>query len=198
MDGDSVRLDPKAVAAIGALALIILVIIFIELCGRDDIEPLAQGQTQQPGLATSTLGPTFTPGPSPTVGPVVPTQSPTPMPGGRDRDAARVSDLQSLQATLDIYADDNGEFPNNENTVQTFCVFEEFDVGCELLDVLDELDELPKDPLGDASTNGYWYASDGRTYELYAQRESDAFPVCILPRPDFLQDFDSLLCVLGP
>ena len=107
MDGDSVRLDPKAVAAIGALALIILVIIFIELCGRDDIEPLAQGQTQQPGLATSTLGPTFTPGPSPTVGPVVPTQSPTPMPGGRDRDAARVSDLQSLQATLDIYAADD-------------------------------------------------------------------------------------------
>ena len=195
MDGDSVRLDPKAAAAIGALALIILTIIFIELCGRDEIEPLTQGQTQQQGLATATLGPTFTPGPSPTVGPTVPTQSPTPMPGGRDRDAVRVSDLQSLQAALLIYADDKGEFPNNENTVQTLCVFPEFDVGCELLDVLDE---LPRDPRDDASTNGYWYASDGDTYELYAQRESSAFPVCVLPRPDFLQDFESLLCVLGP
>jgi len=196
VDGDSVRLDPKAVAAIGALALIIFVIIFIELCGRDDIDSLAQGNTQQPGLATATLGPTFTPGPSPTVGPTVPTQSPTPMPGGRDRDATRVVDLQSLQAALDTYADDNGEFPSNENTLQTLCVFTEFDVGCELLDVLDP--PLPQDPLGDASLNGYWYASDGSTYELYAQRESGAFPECVLGRPDFLQDFDSLLCVLGP
>ena len=195
MDGDSVRLDPKAVAAIGALALIILTIIFIELCGRDEIEPLTQGQTQQPGLETATLGPTFTPGPSPTVGPTVPTQSPTPMPGARDRDAMRVSDLQSLQAALLTYADDKGEFPNNESTVQTLCVFPEFDVGCELLAVLDE---VPRDPLDEASTNGYWYASDGNTYELYAQRESDAFPVCILEHPEFLRDFDSLLCVLGP
>ena len=195
MDGDSVRLDPKAVVAIAALAIIILTIIFIELCGREEIKPLAQGQTQQPGLATATLGPTFTPGPSPTVGPTVTPQTPTPMPGGQDRDATRVVDLQSLQAALDIYEDDQGEFPNNEGTVQTLCVFTEFDVGCELLDVLDE---LPQDPLGDASMNGYWYSSDGRTYELYAQRESSAFPICTLERPDFLQDFDSLLCVLGP
>jgi len=195
VDGDSVRFDPKAVVAIGALALIIFVIIFIELCGREDIKPLAQGQTQQEGVATATLGPTFTPGPSPTVGPTVPTQSPTPMPGGRDRDAMRVSDLQSLQAALDIYAEDNGEFPNNESTVQTLCVFSEFDVGCGLLEVLDQ---LPQDPAGDASLNGYWYASDGSNYELYAQRESSAFPECVLPRPEFLKDFDSLLCVLGP
>ncbi len=195
MDGDSVRLEPKAVVAIAALAIIILTIIFIELCGRDDIESLTQEQRQQPGLPTGTLGPTFTPGPSPTVGPTVIPQTPTTMPGGQDRDATRVVDLQSLQAALDIYADDEGEFPNNEGTVQTLCVFTEFDVGCELSDVLDE---LPQDPLGDASTNGYWYSSDGRTYELYAQRESGAFPVCILTPPDFLQDFDSLLCVIGP
>ena len=195
MDGDSVRLEPKAALAIGALALIILIIIFIELCGRDEIQPLAQDLTQQPGLATAELGATFTPGPSPTIGTPLPTQSPTPMPGGRDRDAVRVSDLQSLQAALSIFADEHGEFPNNEETVQTLCVFTEFDVGCELLDVLDR---LPEDPLGDASVNGYWYASDGSIYELYAQRESGAFPVCVLDRPDFLQDFDFLLCVLGP
>ena len=195
MDGDSVRLDPKAALVIGALALIILIIIFIELCGRDDIDSLAQENTQQPGLATATLGPTFTPGPSPTVGPAAPTQSPTPLVGGQERDATRVVDLQSLQAALDLYAADNGEFPSNEGTLQTLCVFTEFDVGCELLEVVDE---LPQDPLGDASTNGYWYASDGTTYELYAQRESSAFPVCVLALPDFLQDFDSVICVLGP
>ena len=195
MDGDSVRLEPKAALAVGALALIIFVIIFIELCGREDIQPLVQQPEQQPGLPTATLGPTFTPGPSPTVGPTVPTESPTPMVGGRDRDAARVADLQSLQAALDLYAEDNDEFPSNEGNVQTLCVFTEFDVGCELLEVLDR---LPQDPLGDASINGYWYASDGSRYELYAQRESDAFPACTLDRPDFLQDFDSVLCVLGP
>jgi hypothetical protein len=195
VDGDSVRLDPKAAVAIGALALIILIIIFIELCGRDEVEPLTQDQTQQQGQATAELGPTFTPGPSPTIGPALPTESPTPMVGGRDRDAVRVADMQSVQVVLGLYEADNGEFPTNEGTVQTLCVFTEFDVGCELLDVVDR---LPEDPLGDASVNGYWYASDGQTYELYAQRESDAFPVCTLPSPDFLQDFDSLLCVLGP
>jgi len=194
VDGDSVRLDPKAALAIGALALIILIIIFIELCGRDDIEPLVQQEEQQPGLPTATLGPTFTPGPSPTVGPTVPTQSPTPMPGGRDRDAERVSDLQSLQAALLLYETDNDEFPSNESTLQTLCVFPEFDVGCELLEVLNQ---LPQDPLDDASTNGYWYESDGDTYSLYGQRESDAFPKCI-DHPEFLQEFESLLCFSGP
>ena len=193
MDGDSVRLDPKAALAIGALALIILIIIFIELCGRDDIESLVQ-QEQQPGLPTATLGPTFTPGPSPTVGPTVPTQSPTPMLGGQDRDAERVLDLQSLQAALLLYEADNGEFPDNESTLQTLCVFPEFDVGCELLEVLNQ---LPQDPLDDASTNGYWYVSDGATYTLYGQRESDALPECI-DHPEFLLDFGSLLCFSGP
>ncbi len=194
MAGGAVRLDPKAVLAIGALAIIILIIIFIELCGRDDIDSLVQQQEQQPGLATATLGPTFTPGPSPTVGPTVPTQSPTPMAGGRDRDTERVVDLQSLQAALVVYFDDHNEFPSNEGTIQTLCVFPEFDIGCELLDVLNQ---LPSDPLGDASINGYWYQSDGSTYTLYSQRETGAFPDCI-DHPEFLKDFESLLCFSGP
>ncbi len=194
MAGGSVRLDPKAVLAIGALAIVIMAIIFIELCGREDIGSLVQQQEQQPGLATATLGPTFTPGPSPTVGPTVPTPSPTPMPGGRDRDAERVADLQSLQAALIQYFAEHDEYPNNGNAIQTLCVFSEFDVGCDLLDVLNQ---LPSDPLGDASVNGYWYQSDGRTYTLYARRESGVFPGC-LDHPDFLKDFESLLCFSGP
>ncbi len=194
MAGSSVRLDPRAVLPIAALAIVILTIIFIELCGREDIDSLVQEPEQQSGLPTATLGPTFTPGPSPTVGPTVPTVSPTPMPGGRDRDATRVGDLQSLQAALQLYFADHDEFPSNEGTIQTLCVFPEFDVGCDLLDVLNQ---LPTDPVGDASTNGYFYASDGSTYTLYAQRESGSFPEC-LEHPEFLKDFDSLLCFSGP
>ena len=194
MGGNSVRLDPRAVVPIAALAIIIFIIIFIELCGRDDVDSLVQQPGQQQGLPTATLGPTFTPGPSPTVGPTVPTVSPTPMPGGRDRDATRVQDLQSLQAALQLYFADHDEFPNNEETIQTLCVFPEFDVGCDLLEVLNQ---LASDPIGDQSTNGYWYASDGRTYTLYGQRESESFPEC-LDHPDFLQDFDSVLCFSGP
>lgn len=192
MGGGSVRLDLRAVLPIAALATVIFVIIFVELCGREDIDSLVQ--QPQPGLPTATLGPTFTPGPSPTVGPTVPTVSPTPMPGGRDRDAIRVEDLQSLQFALQAYFADHDEFPNNEGTIQTLCVFTEFDAGCGLLEVFDE---LPSDPVGDASTNGYWYASDGSTYTLYGQRESDSFPEC-LERPEFLVDFESLLCFSGP
>ena len=194
MAGSSVRLDPKAVLAIGALAIVIMAIIFIELCGREDIDSIVQQLEQQPGLATATLGPTFTPGPSPTVGPTVPTQSPTPMPGGRDRDAVRVGDMQSLQAALSQYFDDEDEFPNNGGAIQTLCVFTEFDAGCDLLEVLNQ---IPSDPLGDPSVNGYWYQSDGRTYTLYARRGSGAFPEC-LEHPEFLKEFESLLCFSGP
>ncbi len=192
MAGGSVRLDPRAVLSIAVLAIIILVIIFVELCGREDIDSLVQ--QPQPDSATATLGPTFTPGPSPTVGPTVPTVSPTPMPGGRDRDAIRVEDLQSLQFALQAYFADHDEFPSNEGTIQTLCVFTEFDVGCGLLEILDE---LPSDPAGDASTSGYWYVSDGSAYTLYGQRESDSFPEC-LERPEFLVDIESLLCFSGP
>ena len=194
MGGNSVRLDLRAVLPIAVLAIIILIIIFVELCGRDDIDSLVQQPELQPGLATATLGPTFTPGPSPTVGPTVPTVSPTPMPGGRDRDAIRVEDLQSLQFALQAYFADHDEFPNNEGTIQTLCVFTEFDVGCGLLEVFDE---LPADPVGDASANGYWYASDGSTYTLYSQRESASFPEC-LEHPEFLVEIESLLCISGP
>lgn len=194
MGGDTIRLDLRAVLPIAALALIILIIIFIELCGREDIEPGVQAPDQQEGLPTATLGPTFTPGPSPTIGPTVPTATLTPMPGGRDRDALRVQDLQELQDLLAEYFDDNDEYPNNEGSIQTLCVFPEFDVGCDLLELQSQ---LPEDPLGESSINGYWYSSNGESYTLYAQRESDSFPAC-LDHPEFLQDFDSVLCFSGP
>ncbi len=193
-DPATVRIDLRAVIAVVALGIVVLVIIFVELCGREDVEPLAQG-TQPPAEDTTPepQPPTPTPGPSPTPGP--PTDTPAPQPGGDERDVTRQQDLQAIAQALEEYRDDNGEYPNSDGNIQSLCVFEDTDVGCELREVLDP---LPIDPLGEpASENGYWYASDGDTYTVYAQRESNEVPACP-EHPDHLSQFDSLICVRGP
>ena len=112
----------------------------------------------------------------------------------RDRDAARVQALRLVSQALESYRGSGGSYPATNSTVETLCAAPQ-NAGCVLTELIET---LPADPLGDPSQHGYWYASDGNTYELYAQRESDAFPVCTLEHPEFLQNFGSLLCVLGP
>jgi hypothetical protein len=190
----TVQLDLRAALPIAGLAIVILVIIFLELCGRSD--------TNLPTVVagpTATLGPTFTPGPSPTVGPT-PTLSPdeatatvAATTGDDQRDATRQENMAALQAALEQYRDDHGEYPTTGGNIQTLCAFTEADVGCALQEFLDP---LPVDPLGDP-VQGYWYASGGDSYTIYAQRESDALPECD-EHPDHLRDYDSLLCVRGP
>jgi len=101
--------------------------------------------------------------------------------------------MGAIQVVLETFAAQRGNYPNTNGGVQSLCVFRELDEGCALLDVA----SLPEDPLGDAGVNGYFYASDGESYVLYAQRETDTFPPCD-GHPEFLQHFDSLLCVRGP
>ncbi|MEX0785125.1 MAG: hypothetical protein WD939_00665 [Dehalococcoidia bacterium] len=186
-NGRATRLDLRVVLPIAAFALVVFVIIFVELCGREDVEPL----TERPdGGPTPTLGPTFTPGPSPTFAPGVTPGVPATVTGGRDRDVTRVTDLQALQDAIEQYLDTEDEVPSTDGAVQTLCVFEEFDAGCAIRDVLDP---LPRDPLD----QGYWYSSDGETYTIYARRETDSLPECD-DHPAFLQDFDSLYCLSGP
>jgi hypothetical protein len=190
----TVQLDLRAVLPIAGLAIVIFVIIFLELCGRSD--------TDLPTVVagpTATLGPTFTPGPSPTVGPT-PTLSPdeaTAMfvaaSGDEGRDATRQQDFAALQAALEQYRDEHGEYPNSDGNIQTLCAFTEADVGCALQEVLDP---LPVGPLGDPA-RAYWYASTGDTYTIYAQRESDALPECE-EHPDHLEVLDSVMCIRGP
>lgn len=182
------RLDLRVALPIAAFALVVLVIIFVELCGREDVEPLVEAPDG--GGPTPTLGPTFTPGPSPTPRPGETPAGPGTAPGGRDRDVTRLADLQAIQAALEEYFAEEGEFPSTEGAVQTLCVFEEFDAGCA---VRDYLDPVPRDPLDE----GYWYTSDGDTYSIYAQREADPFPECD-EHPEFLQDFESIYCLSGP
>jgi hypothetical protein len=191
--GPSVRVDLRAALPVVALAVVVLAIIIIELCGRDEVKAPAALPTPGP---TATAGPTFTPGPSPTPGPA--TETPTgeaPPPGDpNQRDAVRAQDLTAIQEALEQSRSNEGEYPNTNNNIQSLCVFEDSDAGCALLDVLDP---IPLDPLGDPATNGYWYASDGETYVLYAMREGDQLTECA-EHPDHLANIDSLYCVRGP
>jgi hypothetical protein len=189
--GSDLRLDLRVALPIVTLGVVVLAIIFVELCGREDVEPRAQGGVTGP---TATLGPTFTPGPSPTLSPLEPTPTAAFVEGGRDRDIVRLADLQSNRDALAVYFDEHGEYPNTEGSIQTLCAFPDIDIGCALEEVLSP---LPQDPLGDVTTNGYWYASNGETYTVFAIRESDAFPEC-LDHPPFLEQFDSVYCLSGP
>ena len=190
--GPSVRVDLRAALPVVALAAVVLAIIVVELCGRDDVEaPLVQATPSGP---SATPGPTFTPGPSPTPGP--PTETPTgeaPVGGEDERDVQRQQDVQALQQVLDQYRQENDEYPSTNGNIQSLCVFADSDAGCDLLEVLDP---LPQDPLGDPANNGYFYSSTGDAYVLYATREGDQLPECG-EHPAHLGDIDSLYCVRG-
>jgi hypothetical protein len=191
----SVRLDLRALLPIAALALVVLVIIFVELCGREDVKPFVS-TTPFPTVPPQTPVDTFTPGPSPTGAAPAGTSTPAPpAEGAEDRDTQRVQDLQAIQAALAQYLDENGEYPNANGNVQTLCAFPDSDAGCQLSEVLSP---LPLDPLGEPITeNGYWFTSTEDTYTVFAQRESDAFQECET-HPEFLEQFDTLLCVGSP
>jgi hypothetical protein len=191
----SVRLDLRAALPVAALGVVILVIIFVELCGREQVKPLAESTPVPLATATPfTPGPTFTPGPSPTMEPAEATATIEAVTGGRDRDVTRVQDLAAVVQALEQYRGEHGDYPSTAGNIQTLCAFTDVDKGCDLSEVLSP---LPEDPLGDAGTNGYWYASNGATYILYAQRESEQFDKCP-DHPDHLKDFQSLLCAEGP
>ena len=186
----TIRVDLRAALPIAVLGLVVLVIIFVQLCGRERVQPLGEVTP----LAQATLSPTFTPGPPVTEGPVEATATVAAQVGGAGRDQVRVRDLRAIQQALEQYRLDHDQYPDTKGGIQSFCVFKEFDKGCELETVLSP---LPSDPLGDPAENGYWYESEGTVYTLYAQRESDAVPECSA-HPDHLKDFKSVICVRSP
>ena len=112
---------------------------------------------------------------------------------GRQRDVIRIQHLGEIQRTIATYAAEGNVLPSTNGDLQSLCVFRELDVGCAFRSVAD----LPEDPLGDAGVNGYFYSSNGAAYTIYAQRETGAFPACD-EHPEFLRQFEGLLCVMGP
>ena len=189
-DPTSVRIDPRAALPAAVFGLVVLVIIFVQLCGRERVQPLADVTP----LPQATPAPTFTVGPVATAGPAEATATQAAQAGGEARDNIRVQNLDALQQALAEYTLDHSGYPNTNGGIQSLCAFKEFDEGCKLESVLDP---LPVDPLGDPAVNGYWYASDGATYILYAVREGDLVPQCP-ERPDHLKKFESLMCVQSP
>ncbi len=196
MSESTVRLDLRAVTAIVALGAVVLAIIFVQLCGTEDVAPLAERPTPMPRDTSTpaTASATAEPGTSLTPGPATATPDLQVSSEGEGRDFLRLGDLAVFGQALEAYEKENGRYPDTGGNIQTLCAFREVDAGCDLEELLSP---LPEDPLGDASGNGYWYASDGSWFAVYAQRESQRFDACE-EHPDHLQEFDSVFCERGP
>ena len=116
--------------------------------------------------------------------PAPPTDSRTPA----ERDQIRREDLETVRTALDLYAQENGEYPNTDGHVQTLCAYETLDIGCNLA-------ATPVDPLGSPIINGYWLRTDGDSYIVIALQEAplDEPSTC----PDDLPNGQNRYCILG-
>ncbi len=110
------------------------------------------------------------------------------------RDVIRIQDLATIRQALEGYRDAEGNYPDTGGLGQTLCAYVELDIGCALRDILGT---IPRDPEGGPDNDGYWYASDGSAYTLYALRETDSFLAC-REHPEFLDRYESLHCIHGP
>jgi type II secretory pathway pseudopilin PulG len=187
----TVRIDLKTIGPIVALGLVVLVIIFVELCGREDVKPLGD----QPPSVVATLGPTFTPGPSPTPGAVAVTPTVEPGIDAAQRDQVRKQDLAAIATALQQYFQKHQSYPDTKGSIQSLCVFRDNDLGCKLEEVLKP--PLPVDPLGAAAQNGYWLESEATTFVVYAQSETTPAQPCS-EHPQHLAKFRNVICVRGP
>ena len=109
------------------------------------------------------------------------------------RDVVRIQDLATIRLALEGYRNAEGQYPDNDGLGQTLCTYVDLDVGCALQE---SLGTIPHDPEGGPDNDGYWYASDGSAYTLYALRETDSFPAC-REHPEFLDRYESLHCIHG-
>jgi len=158
------------IAPIVAIAVVVAAIVGTDLATGGAGEPKIENQA--PVFAGMTPGTTVPRTPRPTTartptGTPAPTAAPTavPSPIAEILDQTRKDDLQQIAAALEKYYDKKKEYPTTGGNLQTVCTYEEIDAGCKLKDFLDP---IPSDPRGDAAQNGYWYASDGKSYSLIA------------------------------
>jgi hypothetical protein len=186
------------IAPVGLLALAILAIIWLDLATGGEAKPsplLGAVGTPVRGTfvaptATPTGQPGATPRPRPTFAGVV---AGTPA----ERDLRRQQDLVLLLGAANELRDREGDYPTTNGNVQTLCVFKDDDVGCQLGEVLGR--DVPIDPFGDAVSNGYWYASDGKTVKIYAALEQDIPEAQRCPTDNVdLKEKANLICIEGP
>ena len=105
------RFDTRYALPIAGFVIVLLVLVFVQLCGTEDAPELDESLLV--ARATATVAPTFTPGPSPTPGPVTPTPERVVSEGvpgtGEERDQARLQDLDAIQTALALHLDERGE-----------------------------------------------------------------------------------------
>ena len=104
---------------------------------------------------------------------VSPTRSIADLATAAVRDTERADDLATIAAALNRHFAEDGVYPTTNGSLQTLCVYAD-DAGCALSAYLDE---IPIDPNGNAVHDGYFYASDGGRFSLFAETEAGADPL---------------------
>lgn len=182
-----------------AIAAVVLAIAAFDLAfGGADAEEPENLAPPAPGVAAPTPRPrTAAPPAATSTATAMPTPTVEPGPAAQMRDTTRKRDLQEIEDALERYYRKKKEYPSTSGNVQTACKYSDIDALCKLKDFLDP---IPTDPVGDPGENGYWYASDGKTYMVIAAMElaENASPTAC---PEIVVDFverGNLLCIAGP
>ena len=153
------------------IVAVLAAVITTDLATGGAHEPNPENQAALgPGAAALTPRPKT---PLPPASTRTPTAAPTTVSGPvvEARDKTRKDDLEQMAAALKKYYDKKKEYPSTGGNLQTVCTYKDDDAGCKLEDFIDP---IPTDPLGDPGANGYWYASDGKSYTLIAAMELPA------------------------
>ena len=158
-------------APIITIVAVVAAIIATDLATGGAHEPKPENQAALgPGAAAATSRPKT---PLPPTSTRTPTAAPTTVSGPvvEARDKTRKDDLERMAAALEKYYDKKKEYPSTGGNLQSVCIYKDVDAYCK---VEDFIDPIPADPLGDPAANGYWYASDGKSYTLIAAMEMPA------------------------
>jgi hypothetical protein len=100
-----------------------------------------------------------------------------------------------LAWVLADYKAKNGSYPSTSSNVQSACVYEEIDALCGFKAGLGG--DTFVDPFGDPQEDGYWYASDGQSFTLYALLEEAPRPEETCKGPGDLGTKQNLYCLAG-
>jgi hypothetical protein len=160
-----------SIAPIVAVVAVVAAVITTDLATGGAHEPKPENQAALgPGAAAATSRPKT---PLPPASTRTPTAAPTTVSGPivEARDKTRKDDLERMAAALEKYYDKKKEYPSTSGNLQSVCVYKNVDAYCK---VEDFIDPIPTDPLGDPAGNGYWYASDGKSYTLIAAMDLPA------------------------